>query len=275
MSTLRNDLIQLAFSQPDLRDPLLHLLKTARTFGTREEMQNYLKKHPNADRTKHHVVEPKGPQKKEDDGEAATKTKGGFFARVAEKFKDVKDSVLAVIKKSPEHVHQYLGDPTYRKEVAGKMVTTAKKSPKKILTTMLHAVHHEYKENKQGIAALRKLAGKGSLDKSDKKALYSLGAYIAVSTLATIPPGGIIAGLHAIGHSWGVHIGLKAVNHAIDHGFVHFEWLESALHAVGHVAADKESEPSDDELLTRLTGHVFDALESLGDEDIEKILKDA
>lgn len=270
MDTLRNNLVKLAYDNPDIRDSLLHLLvpKTARVFGTPEEMQNYLKHHPNADKTKHKVVEHRADPKKDD------KPKGGFFSKLVEKFNDVKESVLAIIKKSPEHVHQYMSDPKFRNDVASKMVSTAKKSPKKLVKTLIHAVHHEYEENKQGFKALRKLAGKEKLDKEDKKALYSLGAYVAVTTLSTIPPGGIIAGLHAIGHSWGVHIGLKAVNHAIDHGFVHFEWLESILHTVGHVAADK-SEPSDEELLVRLAGHVMDAFESLNDDDMKSILEDA
>ena len=117
--------------------------------------------------------------------------------------------------------------------------------------------------------------GKEKLTKHEKKAIYSLGAYVAGAALAMVPPGNVIAGLGAIGSSWTSHIGVKAVDHLLDEGLLHYEWIETIMHGVHVIAADK-SEVSDDEVVARLTGHVFDALgKGVGDDDMEKILKGA
>lgn len=90
----------------------------------------------------------------------------------------------------------------------------------------------------------------------------------------------------ALGKSFGMHVGMKALHHAVDSGFTHFELGESGLHGVEHVLHTLEhlhfaSEDGKDEgealqasLIGNLTAAVAAVLEAgISDEEMEKILK--
>ena len=55
MTPLRSSMIRLAHSNESIRPHLLPLLKTGMDFDTPEAMQKYLKGHPGADKSNHHV----------------------------------------------------------------------------------------------------------------------------------------------------------------------------------------------------------------------------
>lgn len=77
--SLRSKIIRLAASNPDLRPHLLPLVKSAMDFDTQDAMDKYLKEHPGADRSNHHV-------KKNDGGGGAKAPKGKPFGEHHDKF---------------------------------------------------------------------------------------------------------------------------------------------------------------------------------------------
>jgi transposase len=55
MSDLRKQVIKLAHDVPELRVHLVPMLREAMEFDTPEALKKYLKEHPDADKSKHHV----------------------------------------------------------------------------------------------------------------------------------------------------------------------------------------------------------------------------
>jgi hypothetical protein len=76
--SLRSKIIRLAASNPDLQPHLLPLVKSAMDFDTKEQMDKYLKDHPGADRSNHHV--------KKNEGGGASAPKGKPFGQHHDKF---------------------------------------------------------------------------------------------------------------------------------------------------------------------------------------------
>jgi hypothetical protein len=60
MSDLRKQVIKLAHEVPELRVLLVPMLREAMEFDTPEALKKYLKEHPDADKSKHHVKKQEG-----------------------------------------------------------------------------------------------------------------------------------------------------------------------------------------------------------------------
>jgi len=75
--SLRSKIIKLAYAKPELQEVLLPLVspetKEARTFKSPETLQEYLKKHPKSDRSKHTVEKPSRGKKEKPDSKQEPK----------------------------------------------------------------------------------------------------------------------------------------------------------------------------------------------------------
>lgn len=99
---------KLAFENPEMRGSLVPILRSAKEFDTKEQLEQYLKDHPNADKTKHKVKEEGAEGKKKDE---EPKKKPGDVQDEADK-KKIKLEVPA------EAVAEFSGEiPEYHIEI--------------------------------------------------------------------------------------------------------------------------------------------------------------
>jgi len=265
----RTRLLRLASELPagnNLRLSILGgLYRHAIEFSSKEEFQDYLKNHPNADPKNHSV-------KKSEIG-AASKAISGLL----DKMKGAKKSLVNIIKKAPEDTQKMLFDDKARKEAMGKISGGIKKSPEKLAKKILEAAKGEFEEFGHAMKASKKLLKKppGPFSKEDKKAFYSAGAYVTSAVLAAIPPGGAIAALGAVAHSFQMHVGIKAASKVLDHGFLHYEWAETILHVakMGAEGGDKNKTKIEEAFFRALAEEVSNQLEELDDDAITEIMK--
>lgn len=285
--SLRTDLIRLAHQNPELRPALLPIIREAREFPTPEALKSYLEEHPDADKSKHTVQKSeKGEGGEEDDSEVPewgsmeSKVKG-FLSKV----KGISKSMVSAVAKAPKQVQKIVSDPDTRREAMSSVASGIKKSPEKIAKTVWEAAKKEVKEIKHAGHALGKVLAKPPEEwtKEDKKAVYAAAVYVAGAAVAAAGGGPLVAA-GVLGKSFGMHVGMKALHHAVDSGFTHFELGESGLHGVEHVLHALEhlhfaSEEGEDEalqasLIGNLTAAVAAVLEEgISDEEMQKILK--
>ena len=281
---LRAKLIRLAHANPKLRAEILPLLsKRATEFSSPEALKDYLKAHPDADKTKHTVQkQEEGSGKSEDDGGEGIKAKLTSFLG---KVKGAKANIVEAIKKAPEQVQKFVADPAARKVVLSKIGDHLKDSPKTIAKKVLESAKAELGDIKHATKASAKLFKKppGPFSKEDKAAFYSASSYLVGAALSAMPPvGSAMMAAGAIGSSFAKHVAIKAVHEVLDKGFLHYEWAETAAHILHHVASvtAAEDEGTDEdaqmqafsEAMLRVIG---DKLKGISDEDMQKILQGA
>ena len=278
MSDLRSQLIRLAYTNPSLQDRLLPLLKEAMEHDTDDALKLYLDEHPDADPKNHRVKDTgdSAPSKDEDKGEGKPKAKGMVKSTKAllNKLKGVSAQMKDSVQNAPSKVQGILSDPKMRKEALSSLAETAKASPNKIAKRILDSAKKELKELAHAGKAIRKVLSKPpqKWDKKDRKALYAAGAYVAGAAFAAAGGGPIVVA-GALGKSFALHVGIKAVHEMMDAGFLHFEWAETALHAVHTIMAADEDEAVQKALIEQLTAATIKVMDKgLTDKDIENIL---
>jgi hypothetical protein len=247
----------------------------AKSFETKEEADSHAKGHESEDENHNSdhgdVHSPEGSLK--------NKLKG-FFG----KLKDTPKSVKEFLSSAPPKVQKFVVDKEHRKEVTANMAEAMKKGAKSIPSLVKEATKDELKEIKDGVKAVKKIFKKPpeKLTGHDKKALYAVGAYVAASVVTGVTAGA--GGAAAMfGKSFIKHVAFKAVSHAIDRGFTHFEVGESALHGFHHFtdhlaslkfSEDEEGDPLNETLVAYIHEAIRQVLEKgLSDEDMEEILK--
>jgi hypothetical protein len=282
---LRSRVIRLAHANPDLRPHLLPLLagKTAMEFPTEDARKKYLDEHPDADASKHTISKSdEAAAPKKDD-----KPSGGIAAKFKSfisKVKDAKPDIIKAIKGAPEKVQAFFADPEARKKATTQASEAIAKAPGKIANRIYESAKAELKEIKHAGHAVKKLFKKPpeKWDKEDKKAVYAASVYVAGAAMAAAGGGPLMAA-GALGKAFASHVGMKAISHIVDHGFLHFEAGETVLHALHpimhvmeHLAADESAKDEDHEknLIQYLTVAVGKIMEDgLSDEDMQKVLQ--
>lgn len=290
--SLRAETIRLAHQHPELRAHLLPLLvdRVAKEFPSAEALKEYLKEHPNADPANHTVKKPSEGEGKGDSDEGGeyedvpewasleTKTKG-FLGKI----KGLSKSMVKAVANAPKKVQQIVSDPEARKEALTSMATAVKKSPKVIANSVYEGAKKELKELKHAGHALGKVLRKPPEEwtKEDKKAVYGAAVYVAGAAVAAAGGGPLVAA-GALGRSFALRVGAKAMHNIIDTGFTYFEAAETSAHGLHHVlhvmehmhlAAD-EDEKLQQALIAELTAAVTKVLaDGISNEEMEEILK--
>ena len=315
---LRLRLIRIAHANPEIRPLLLPLLleRVAKEFPSQQALEDYLDDHPNAAKEKHWVAgedgadgekkdEGESKDKKPKDEEAPSKDEGeakkepsnsavsGTLKNFLSKVKGASKSIVDSVQQAPKEVQRLVSDPEARKTALSNAAEAVKKAPKEMVKRIYDAAKKEAHEIKHAGHAVGKIIKGEKLDKSDKKAIYSVGVYVAGAALAATGGGALIAA-GAIGKSFVAHVAIKAVHGLLDDGFLHFEAAESVAHGIGHVmhvmehvASDERArliraaEEGDEEVLqaalvAQITAYVAKVLkDGVPDEDMESIMKGA
>lgn len=286
---LRHDLIRLAYCKPETRDSILPLLRIGMEFPSEKALKTYLDEHPAADKTKHWVKgrEPEGERddseepteedvEKKPDKKKPAKSPVHAVKALLNKIKGVSASMQKAVMSAPAQVQKILADSEARSSACKTIVTQAKKAPNKLASGILASAKKELHEIHHAGKAVAKLLKKPpqKWDKKDWKAAYSAGAYVVGGVIAA--SGGsplLVAG--ALGKSFALHIGIKAVHEMADAGFLHYEWTESAFEAVHHLLASEKSDKYEKAFVEQMVGATIKVFEKgLTDKDIEDILSE-
>lgn len=203
-------------------------------FDSPGAMQNYLKEHPNADKSLHTVKKPGGGdapkgEEKSEHGEGGHGEEKKPKKTWKERLKGLKDSAVNFVKNAPKAVQQFVQDDAFRRTTlmgAHKALTEAPgKLVKKVVDTVKEEVH-EYKEAGAGIKAVLK---GGKMSDHQKKAFKTVAFHTAlgVAAAALTATGVGAAGVFAKGVA--KHVAYKAVTRSMGHLAV----LEEMGH-IGH-----------------------------------------
>lgn len=303
MSNLRSATIRLAHANPSLRPYLLPVLRTAKEFATEKALSEYLREHPDADKSKHTVDKAEKSEGGKDEGESKGKSEGkkdegskGLKGMAEGKAKEIQGKlktlfavakgihkgVKEAIQAAPAKVQEFIVDPEARKKATSQAAAAIKKAPESIAKHIWESAKDELRDVKTAGKAVHKLFKKPIEEwtKEDKKALYSVAVYAAGAALSAAGGGPIVAA-GAVGKSFVSHVAMKTLSHVIDAGFLHFEAGESVFQAgelLKHFVMAGESEGSDEDyekmLIQHLTVAVGAVLEKgISDKDMESVLK--
>ena len=262
-------------------------MRMAKEFDTKEELAEYLKSHPKADKSKHKVKntntdnpkseepESKGDAKPEgEDENKSLKEKAiGFGKSIA----DLGNKIKEGLQNAPDNIKKFTEDEAYRNEQLKKAGNAVKKAPGVIGKAIWESGKKEVKEIAHAGKAVGKLATGQKLDKEDKHALYATSVYVA-GTIIGAATGGVGGAALALGHSFKLHVGIKAVHAMADEGFLGFEAFESvhhALDAISHLAAEELSEEERNQQVAVFwaIAAVTKVLEQgIGEEEMQQIL---
>jgi len=291
--------------------------RVAKEFDTKDEMDAYLKEHPDADKARHTFkktvpqTKPDAPSSEKVKPDAPSSEKVKSDAPSAEevtqkkppvdadkdtttnesesvpedkrealknKIKDFSTKIKDSISGASKSVKRLTEDEGYRNEKLKSVANGIKGSPKKVGKTLLDSAKAELKEIKHAGHAVGKLAKGKKLDKEDKHALYAAGVYVAGTALAAVT-GGALGGALALGHSFKLHVAIKALHKMADEGFLGFEAYETvhhALDAISHIASDRTAQDEEEEqrvLINWLLASVTRVLEEgISKEEMDKIL---
>ena len=310
MDDLRRRTIRLAHANPVVRPYLLELLtdRVAMEFDTQEALDKYLEDHPNADKSKH-SVKSDGDDENDpdlmtlenrlkmhvkqvvfDDFADAWKASKGAFGKLVESVKptsEKRSNIVDNLKKAGESTRAFFANRKYRREKMGQLGKSIRGGAKEIGKRILHAAKAEVHEVGVGVKALGQVLTPGSkpLDKDQKKALYGLGAYAAGAALTAAGAGALMA-TAAVGKSFALHVGAKAVSHMANSFFTHYEWgvegahvAEGIAHAMSHMASSRTSADSDEDrqaIMEALLLSVSTVLsDGMSDDDVERMLSGA
>jgi len=84
--------VKLAYNNPSLRPILIPMIKSAMEFSSKEELQQYLKDHPNADPKNHSVKENSKSEAKKELSPEDKKLKGDILAKIKQKSTKLKST---------------------------------------------------------------------------------------------------------------------------------------------------------------------------------------
>jgi len=305
MSDLRSRTIRLAYTNPVVRPYLVELLATDRVamnFPTQEALEKYLEDHPGADKSKHKVKGEGGSREHKHDSGASLGSKlkehvrhilFDDFEDAWEESKDAFEDVVTSVKSSAKHqdivaslksagtaTKTFFANRAYRRKKMGELGKSIGDGAKALGKRITHAIKAEVHEVWDGVKALGQVLTPGTkpLDKHQKKALYSLGAYVAGAAI-TAAGGGAAMAAGAVTKSFSLHVGIKAISHLADSFFVHYEWGVEAshvVHAVSHIASDRRTAGDaerDEALVEAIVIAVSKVLEDgMTDDDVKSLL---
>ena len=256
----------------------------AREFPTEKALKKYLQEHPQADKSKHHVVDEKEHGGKDDEGHGEHEghdddhDDGGMLGRL----KGALKGLASKLKGAPKDVQQFVADPKHRKEALGKGVQAMKKAPGKYLSQLAKVAKHEVHEFKtagQGLKAVMKGDKPSAQQKKAIKAVaVHMGITVAAAVLTTATPA---LATMAVGKAMGKHMALKAALKVL--GDLHvLEEVGHIGHGVGHVLQtltkfsaeeNDERKASPEELLAGLVmKHLGELMQDIDDDTLAEAM---
>lgn len=225
-------------------------LRFAMEHSSPKEMKEYLKEHPKADRSKHHVEkkqEKDAPKEEGGSHEEGDAHKDAPKKSLKEHIKTLSEKAQAFVKASPPEIKKFLTNDAHRRKTLtaahGVLKSLPEATVKRVIKTVKEEIH-EWKEAGAGVKAV--LSGK-KMSSHEKKAFKKVAFHVGLTVAATAltVSGGPLAGMAAFGKSMVKHLAMKAASSALGHVHVLQEFGHighGVQHLIEKFAADEASE---------------------------------
>lgn len=286
--SLCSKLIRKAHANPDTREELLpfieRLAKSKPSDRARAKSpqaakslhRRYMQKHPQSKKTWKDFMDPNAGSSKrapgqEPEDKSQGKSDGGLLKKIKAMPGNIASGTWKRLKAAPAHVHKFVMDHSHRKAVLQKGVEGVKKAPHKTFKSVLNSFLKESGSVVGATKAIGKLVKGKKPTGAELHDLYGVGVYAAGTVVAAMTGGASIAAT-ALGHSFAMHVGIKAVGEILDEGFLGYEAVQTVFDFATKLGADGK-EPDKAKLAELLSAAIVMALEKgLSDEDMKKIL---
>lgn len=204
--------------------------RVAFEFSNEKALREYLKEHPNADKSKHTV------EKHDDKGHGGHDDEEKPKPTWKERLKSLSDKARNFVKSAPKDVKKFIEDPEYRRKglmAAHKSLTEA---PEKIAKHAIKTVKEEVHEWSEAAAGVKAVLTGGKMSKHQKKAVKTVAFHVALTAAATLltVSGGPLVAAGAFGKSMAKHVAMKAANTALGHVHI-LEEFGHIGHGVAHI----------------------------------------
>jgi predicted RNA-binding protein with TRAM domain len=263
-------------------------------FSSPEALREYLKEHPGADKTKHHVKKPDVQQPKPEappaekpkaeHEESADQPKKTF----KERLQSLSQKAKSFLSNAPTEIKKFVSDDAHRRGVLQSMHKSLEALPDKVYQNAKHAIKHEAHEFKtagQGIKAV--LKGE-KMTKEQKKAVKMVAFDVALTVATAAVTGGLGAGLKGLAaktaESFTKALAKKLALNTVTHGLGNLVTVEELghfghgiTHVLEHVVHAAEAPKGDDrDLMTAyITKLVADQLKDLDPDVLAEALEEA
>lgn len=233
----------------------------AREFPSERALKNYLKDHPQADRSKHTVSEGEEKSKKD------------------EKKPSLKERLTAVLKKVPEAAKKFVEDEGYRRKQLQGAAKAMEKAPGRVVQNVIKHVKKDAQEFKDAGAGVKAALKGEKLSDVQKKAIKSVARNLAIEVTIAALTGGVASLASRTTLSFTKTIATKVVYNAItdDIGDVlsNLDYAKDLTKGVFNVVMKLGAEPDPIEVLTYVVAaKVTKELENLSTEDILSALEE-
>jgi len=265
----------------------------ARGFSSPDALKEYLKDHPNADKSKHYVEkeekgEKEAPEKKEEKGDHGDDHGGhGPKKSLMDRIKSLPAKAKKFVETAPKTVQKFLTDESFRKETIDTAKKVLKELPEKTVKAARDAVKHEAHEFKAAAEGIHTVLKGGKMTKEQKKAVKVVAFDVALTVAVAAVSGGLGAGLKGMAaksaavfsKSTAKKIALNTVTHGLGNA-VTLEELDhlghGILHMIKHAEEGKKGKPDDRDLMVAyITKLVHDEMGKLSDDDLMGAVEDA
>lgn len=230
-------------------------MRVAIEFSNEKALREYLKEHPDADKSKHKVVKPDakehgGDKEKghDDEGEGGEHGEEKPKLTWKERLKSLSDKAKSFVKSAPKEVKKFIEDPEHRRKALMAAHKTLTEAPEKLAKRAIKTVKEEVHEWKEASAGVKAVLTGGKMTKHQKKAVKTVAFHVALTAAATLltTTGGPLVAAGAFGKSMAKHIAMKAASQALGHVHI-LEEFGHVGHGVAHImdklAADEEKKP--------------------------------
>lgn len=244
----------------------------AKEFPTPEALKQYLKDHPQADKSKHYVEKgkerkksepPPIPKKKAPEPPPLPKKKPAeppplpkkpapkqekhnehgddhdedetSIEKVVGNLKSFGQKAMDLFFKAPKAAQDFVTKPEVRRKVIAEAQDVLKSAPSKLVKSFIDTAKHEvheFKEAGEGVAAVLK---GGKMSKSQRKAFKTVTFHLGLTITATaLTTTSALAGATMFTKAMAKHVAMKAVHRSMGHLHV-LEEMGHVGHGIAHV----------------------------------------
>lgn len=161
-------------------------------FDTPDALRNYLKEHPNADKSKHTVLERAEEAVEKEEGILAGMAKSRWNA-----FKAVGKGVINFIKKSPEVVKKFVVDKEYRDAATTHAALAIQNAPTKVIEAAVNKAKREAKDYGTAIKTFGRILKGEKPSNEEKRVLAEVATGLAFTIAGVALTGGLAGGAKA------------------------------------------------------------------------------
>ena len=266
----------------------------ATEFNSPEALRDYLKEHPQADKSKHTVKKPEKDAPKHEEGEHEEHEEGPRKT-FKERLDSLSTKAKSFLSNVPSEVKKFISHDAHRRHKLHAMHKVVESLPARVYTNAKKAIKHELHEFKTAGHGIKAVLKGEKMTAGQKRALKTVAFDVAL-TVATVAvtsglgTGGLTVGLKGLAsksaHSFATALAKKLALKALSHGLGNLTTVEELGHfghgvvkTVGRFLSasegEKEEANMDDIMTVFVMKLVADEIDNLDPDTLAEALEEA